>query len=157
MQEDVREIAKKYKDYEHGIYLGRGTSYPTAMEGALKLKEVSYADANAYAFGELKHGPLALIDDRFFEIALVPEGELYDKVVSNIQEVLARGGHMIAITNTDKFNLPVEDTVKISNEIRIFAPLLMNVVMQLFAYYVTVAKGNNVDQPRNLAKSVTVE
>ena len=157
VQEDVREIAKKYKDYEHGIYLGRGTSYPTAMEGALKLKEVSYVDANAYAFGELKHGPLALIDDRFFEIALVPEGELYDKVVSNVQEVLARGGHMIAITNTDKFNLPVEDTVKISNEIRIFAPLLMNVVMQLFAYYVTVAKGNNVDQPRNLAKSVTVE
>ena len=100
---------------------------------------------------------MALIDDRFFEIALVPEGELYDKVVSNIQEVLARGGHMIAITNTDKFNLPVEDTVKISNGIRIFAPLLMNVVMQLFAYYVTVAKGNNVDQPRNLAKSVTVE
>ena len=82
----VKEIAATYADYEHAIYLGRDTAYPTAMEGALKLKEVSYVDANAYAFGELKHGPLALVDDRFFEIALVPEGELYDKVISNIKK-----------------------------------------------------------------------
>ena len=157
IHEPVQEIAVKYKDYEHGIYLGRDTAYPTAMEGALKLKEVSYVDANAYAFGELKHGPLALVDDRFFEIALVPEGELYDKVISNIQEVLARGGHVIAITNNREFNLPVENVITINTDMRIFAPLLMNLAMQLFAYYVTVARGNNVDQPRNLAKSVTVE
>ena len=157
MHEDVKKIAKKYAEYEHAIYLGRDTAYPTAMEGALKLKEISYVDANAYAFGELKHGPLALIDDRFFELALVPKGELYDKAVSNVQEVLARGGKMIVVTNTDKFDLPVLDVIKISDEIVHFAPILMNLISQLFAYYVTVAKGYNVDQPRNLAKSVTVE
>lgn len=154
---EVREIAKDYHRYEHAIYLGRGTAYPTAMEGALKLKEVSYVDANAYAFGELKHGPLALVDDRFFEVVLLPEGELYDKAVSNIQEVLARGGHVIVITNAAGFDLPVERVVKIDDNIRLFAPLLMNVVAQLMAYYITVEKGLNVDQPRNLAKSVTVE
>ena len=156
VKEKVQEISKNYKNYEHAIYLGRDTAYPTAMEGALKLKEIAYVDANAYAFGELKHGPLALIDDRFFEIALVPEGPLYDKAISNVQEVLARGGHVIAVTNTD-FDLPVENVVKITDEIKIFAPILMNLVSQLFAYYMTTAKGYNVDQPRNLAKSVTVE
>lgn len=157
IKEQVEKIAKKYSDYEHAIYLGRDTAYPTAMEGALKLKEISYVDANAYAFGELKHGPLALIDDRFFEVALLPEGMLYEKAVSNVQEVLARGGHMIVITNTDEFDLPVECIVKVKSELKIFASILMNLVMQLFAYYMTVAKGYNVDQPRNLAKSVTVE
>ena len=156
VKEKVQEISKNYKNYEHAIYLGRDTAYPTAMEGALKLKEIAYVDANAYAFGELKHGPLALIDDRFFEIALVPEGPLYDKAISNVQEVLARGGHVIAVTNTD-FDLPVENVIKITDEIKIFAPILMNLVSQLFAYYMTTAKGYNVDQPRNLAKSVTVE
>lgn len=157
VRKEVESVAKKYAKYEHAVYLGRDTAYPTAMEGALKLKEISYVDANAYAFGELKHGPLALIDDRFFEFALVPEGELYDKAVSNVQEVLARGGHMIVITNTSKFDLPVEKVIKISSDCRLFAPILMNLVAQLFAYYMTLAKGNNVDQPRNLAKSVTVE
>lgn len=151
------EITKKYKDYEHAIYLGRDTAYPTAMEGALKLKEISYIDANAYAFGELKHGPLALVDDRFFEFALLPDGELYEKAVSNVQEVLARGGKMIAITNVPEFDLAVDDVVKITTSLKIFAPILMNLVAQLFAYHMTVAKGFNVDQPRNLAKSVTVE
>lgn len=156
VKEKVQEISRNYKNYEHAIYLGRDTAYPTAMEGALKLKEIAYVDANAYAFGELKHGPLALIDDRFFEIALVPEGPLYHKAISNVQEVLARGGHVIAVTNTD-FDLPVENVIKIADEIKIFAPILMNLVSQLFAYYMTTAKGYNVDQPRNLAKSVTVE
>lgn len=157
VEEPVKEIAAKYCKYEHAIYLGRDTAYPTAMEGALKLKEISYVDANAYAFGELKHGPLALVDDRFFELALVPKGELYDKVVSNIQEVLARGGHIVAVTNNTEFDLDVENVVKITTDIEIFAPILMNLVSQLFAYYMTTAKGLNVDQPRNLAKSVTVE
>ena len=154
---EVKSIAAKYKDYDHAVYLGRDTAYPTAMEGALKLKEVSYIDANAYAFGELKHGPLALIDDRFFEVAFLPEGELYEKAVSNVQEVLARGGHIIAVTNVPGFDLPVDDVVKITTLVEIFAPVLMNLVSQLLAYYITVAKGLNVDQPRNLAKSVTVE
>ena len=153
----VEAMAQAYVGYEHAIYLGRDTAYPTAMEGALKLKEISYVDANAYAFGELKHGPLALIDDRFFEIALLPAGDLFDKAVSNVQEVLARGGHIIAVTNVDELDLPVENVVKITTSLKKFTPLLMNLVSQLFAYYVTVAKGLNVDQPRNLAKSVTVE
>ncbi len=155
--ESIKDIAKKYHKHEHAIFLGRDTAYPTAMEGALKLKEISYIDANAYAFGELKHGPLALVDDRFFEVALLPEGDLYEKAVSNVQEVLARGGKVIAVTNVDGFDLPVEDVVKITTPIKLFAPLLMNLISQLFAYYMTVAKGYNVDQPRNLAKSVTVE
>ena len=153
----VEEIAKQYAKYDHAIYLGRDTAYPTAMEGALKLKEISYVDANAYAFGELKHGPLALVDDRFLEVAFLPKGMLYEKAMSNLQEVLARGGHVMAITNVDEFDMPVESVVKITTDLEIFAPLMMNLVSQLFAYYTTVAKGYNVDQPRNLAKSVTVE
>lgn len=154
---EVEKIVKKYVGYDHAIYLGRDTAYPVAMEGALKLKEISYIDANAYAFGELKHGPLALVDDRFFEFALVPDGDLYGKVISNMEEVLARGGHIVAVTNRSELNLPVEDVVKITTSLKIFAPLLLNLVAQLFAYYMALAKGLNVDQPRNLAKSVTVE
>ena len=157
VQPEVEKIAKKYAKYEHAIYLGRDTAYPTAMEGALKLKEISYVDANAYAFGELKHGPLALVDDRFFEFALLPKGNLYDKAISNVEEVLARGGHIVAVTNAEDFDMPAENVVKITTELMIFAPILMNLVSQLFAYYTTIAKGYNVDQPRNLAKSVTVE
>ena len=153
----LEPIAEKYANYDHAIYLGRDTAYPTAMEGALKLKEISYADANAYAMGELKHGPLALVDDRFFEFVLLPKGPLYDKAISGIQEVLARGGHVTVVTNADHFDLPVENVVKITTELTLLTPLLMNLASQLFAYYVTVAKGYNVDQPRNLAKSVTVE
>ncbi len=156
-KDSIKAVANDYKKYDHAIYLGRGTAYPTAMEGALKLKEVSYIDANAYAFGELKHGPLALVDDRFFEMVLLPEGGLYEKAVSNVQEVLARGGHVVVVTNSDKFDLKVENVVKITTSLELFAPILMNLISQLFAYYMTVAKGYNVDQPRNLAKSVTVE
>ena len=157
VREPMKALAEKYKDFEHAIYLGRDTAYPVAMEGALKLKEISYVDANAYAFGELKHGPLALIDNRFFEIALLPKGRLYDKAVSNIQEVLARNGHVVVLTNNDKFDLEVENVVKITTKYEILTPLLMNLASQLFAYYMTLVKGNDVDQPRNLAKSVTVE
>lgn len=155
--QEVEKISKKYAKYEHSIYLGRDTAYPTAMEGALKLKEVSYVDANAYAFGELKHGPLALVDDRFFELAFLPKGPLYDKSISNAQEVMARGGHVVVVTNDDKFDMPVESVVKITTSIELFVPILMNLVSQLLAYYITIEKGYDVDQPRNLAKSVTVE
>ena len=155
--EEIKAVAQKYSDYDHAIYLGRDTAYPTAMEGALKLKEISYIDANAYAFGELKHGPLALVDDRFFEMALIQKGSLYEKSISNVEEVLARGGHIIAVTNQSDFTLPVENVVKITTDINLFTPILMNLISQLFAYYITIAKGYDVDQPRNLAKSVTVE
>ncbi len=153
----VQPIAEQYKTYDHAIFLGRDVAYPTAMEGALKLKEVSYIDANAYAMGELKHGPLALIDDRFFEFVLLPKDVLLEKAISGIQEVLARGGHVVVVTDSNKLDLPVENVVKITTDLKIFTPILMNIVAQLFAYYISTAKGLNVDQPRNLAKSVTVE
>lgn len=152
----VEKTAQKYAKYDHAIYLGRDTAYPVAMEGALKIKEISYIDANAYPTGELKHGPLALVDDRFFEYILLPTGDLYDKSVSGIQEVLARGGHAVVVTN-QKLDLPVESVIQVDTKLNLLTPILFNVVNQLFAYYVAVAKGNNVDQPRNLAKSVTVE
>ena len=152
----IKPVAEKYKGYDHAIYLGRDTAYPAALEGALKLKEVSYIDANAYPTGELKHGPLALVDDRFFEVVLLPTGDLFEKSISGIEEVLARGGHVIIITN-GQTDLPVEEVITIETKLKLFTPVLMNIMNQLLAYYITVAKGNNVDQPRNLAKSVTVE
>ena len=152
----IEQLAKQYKSYEHAIYLGRDVNFPIALEGALKLKEISYVDANAYPTGELKHGPIALIDDRFFEIIMLQSGFLYEKSVSGIQEVLARSGHVVVFTDTD-FDLPVESVIKIQTSLKILTPLLFNLLNQLFAYYMAIAKGNNVDQPRNLAKSVTVE
>lgn len=152
----IKELAEKYYQFDHAIYLGRDTGYPAALEGALKLKEISYIDANAYPTGELKHGPLALVDDRFFEMIMLPSGELYDKSISGIEEVLARGGHPIVVTDRE-LDISVNDVVKISTKLKLFTPLLFNIVNQLFAYYITVAKGYDVDQPRNLAKSVTVE
>ena len=157
LPETIKPLAKKYARFDHAIYLGRDVAYPTALEGALKLKEISYIDANAYPTGELKHGPLALVDDRFFELILLPKDSLYEKSLSGIQEVLARGGNALVLTDAEDFNLPVSDVVKITTKTHLLTPLLFNVLMQLFAYYITTAKGLNVDQPRNLAKSVTVE
>lgn len=154
---EVATLAKKYAKYEHAIYLGRDTAYPAALEGALKLKEISYLDANAYPAGELKHGPIALVDDRAFEFFLLPKNGLYEKALSGLEEVLARGGHVIAITNNEKFDHPVESVIKVKTKLKIFTPILLNVVSQLFAYNIAVAKDLPVDQPRNLAKSVTVE
>lgn len=153
---EVEKIAKKYASYEHAIYLGRDTAYPIALEGALKLKEISYIDANGYPAGELKHGPISLISDEFFEVFNISEGDLFEKSISNLTEINARGGHIIAITNSDK-KIDAETIIKIDTKLELLAPILFNVVQQLLAYYVTVARGNNVDQPRNLAKSVTVE
>ena len=136
--------------------MGRDTLFPVALEGALKLKEISYIQAEGYATGELKHGPIALIDDRFFEVMLLAEGWLFDKSISGLSEVNARGGHVLAITNSDK-EIDAETVIRVKTELDVLAPIVMNVVQQLFAYYVAVARGNDVDQPRNLAKSVTVE
>lgn len=155
-QETIKEIAKKYATYEHALYLGRDTVFPVALEGALKLKEISYIQAEGYATGELKHGPIALVDDRFFEVFLVVEGWLFDKSISGLSEVNARSGHTLVVTNSDK-NIEAETIVHIKTDLDILAPIVLNVVQQLFAYYVAVARGNDVDQPRNLAKSVTVE
>jgi glucosamine--fructose-6-phosphate aminotransferase (isomerizing) len=155
-QDEAKEVAKKYAGYDHALYLGRDTAYPTALEGALKLKEISYVHADGYPTGELKHGTLALVDDRFFEVFLVLDDWLFDKSISGLSEVNARGGHILAITNSDK-EIDAETVVQIDTDLDLLAPIVINVFQQLFAYHVAVAKGNNVDQPRNLAKSVTVE
>lgn len=155
-KDTVAKAAKKYAGYEHALYIGRDTLYPVALEGALKLKEISYIQAEGYAAGELKHGPIALIDDRFFEVALLLDNWLLDKSLSAVAEVGARGGHIFAITNSKK-EIDAEEVLRVDTELDLLAPLVMNVVQQLFAYYVAVARGNDVDQPRNLAKSVTVE
>jgi len=155
-QDETKAVAKKYATYDHALYLGRDTAFPVALEGALKLKEISYIHADGYPTGELKHGTLALVDDRFFEVFLVLDDWLFDKSISGLSEVNARGGHILAITNSDK-DVDAETVIRVKTDLDMLAPIVLNVVQQLFAYYVAVAKGNNVDQPRNLAKSVTVE
>lgn len=153
---EVKTIAKKYAKYEHALYVGRDTLYPIALEGALKLKEVSYIQAEGHAAGELKHGPIALIDDRFFEVCYLQDNWLYEKTQSNLIEMNARGAHAIVITDTDR-KVPAETVIRVKTKLELLTPLVFNVISQLLAYHVAVARGNDVDQPRNLAKSVTVE
>lgn len=155
-QIEIEKVAKKYAKYDHALYLGRDTLFPTALEGALKLKEISYIHAEGYATGELKHGPIALLDDRFFEVVLLSDGWLFDKSISGLSEINARGGHVLALTNSSK-DIDAETVVRVKTKLDLLTPIALNVLQQLFAYYVAVAKGNDVDQPRNLAKSVTVE
>lgn len=142
------------------LYLGRGTDYPLALEGALKLKEISYIHAEGYAAGEMKHGPIALIDDQVPVIVIAPSGPLFDKTVSNMQEVQARGGKVVLISDYDGIQAAGENciaTITMPKVHPLIAPIVYAVPVQLLAYHVAVAKGTDVDQPRNLAKSVTVE
>jgi glucosamine--fructose-6-phosphate aminotransferase (isomerizing) len=140
------------------LFLGRGTEFPIALEGALKLKEISYIHAEGYPAGELKHGPLALVDDNMPVIVMIPNNDLLDKVKANIEVVQARGGKIIAIVDeAADFQLKVEAMIKIPAVPEILAPIIFTVPLQLLAYHTAVNKGINVDQPRNLAKSVTVE
>ena len=152
----MKAIAKKYAKYDDALFLGRDTAYPIALEGALKLKEISYIHAEGYASGELKHGPIALIDDRFFEVFTILDNWLFDKACGGLHEVRARGGKTIVLTNSTR-DIEADDVVRINSPIKLLAPILLNNLQQLFAYYVAVERGNDVDQPRNLAKSVTVE
>jgi len=154
--DEMKQLAQKYAKYEHALFMGRDTLFPVALEGALKLKEISYIQAEGHPAGELKHGPIALVDDRFFEVALVADNLLYEKSISNLTEINARGGHVIALTDSAK-PIDAESIVRIDTPLKLLTPLLFNVLLQLFAYHVSVARGNDVDQPRNLAKSVTVE
>jgi len=155
----VRELADKYCSADHFLFVGRKFQYPIALEGALKLKEIAYIHSEGYAAGEMKHGPIALIDPKFPTLALALEDGSYERVVSNMQEIRAREGKIIAITtegNTKLGNL-VDDVVYIPRTHEAVAPLLTVVPLQLFAYYCGVLLGRDVDKPRNLAKSVTVE
>ena len=142
------------------LYLGRGPDYPMALEGALKLKEISYIHAEGYAAGEMKHGPIALIDDNVPVIVLAPSGPLFEKTVSNMQEVRARGGRIVLISDARGISAAGEGciaTIEMPEVHPLIAPLVYAVPVQLLAYHVAVLKGTDVDQPRNLAKSVTVE
>lgn len=155
----VEQIARTYMHATDFLYLGRGINYPIALEGALKLKEISYIHAEGYPAGEMKHGPIALIDEKMPVVVLVPQNDTYEKVASNMEEVIARGGRVIAICTAGDKDLAgkAEATIEIPPCSSDLAPVLLVVPLQLLAYHVAVMKGTDVDQPRNLAKSVTVE
>jgi glucosamine--fructose-6-phosphate aminotransferase (isomerizing) len=159
LNDPIAALAEKFVNKEHALYLGRGSMFPIAMEGALKLKEISYIHAEAYPAGELKHGPLALVDDEMPVIAVAPNNELLEKLKSNLEEVRARGGQLFIFADS-------QVTVAANSAIHVtaipavhdaIAPIVYTVPLQLLAYHVAVLKGADVDQPRNLAKSVTVE
>lgn len=158
MDADIEQMAQAFAEKQHSLFLGRGTLYPVAKEGALKLKEISYIHAESYPAGELKHGPLALVDKEMPVVAVAPQNDMLDKLKANLQEVRARGGELFVFAGSDKvqpeegmyvLNMPPCD--------EIMQPVLYTIPLQLLSYYVAILKGTDVDQPRNLAKSVTVE
>jgi len=159
LNDRIEQLAEKFKDAKNFLYLGRGYQFPVALEGALKLKEISYIHAEGYPAAEMKHGPIALIDENMPVVFIAPKDSAYDKVVSNIEEVRARGGRWIAIAseNDNDIDRLVDDTIKIPDTVEMLRPILTSIPLQLLAYHIAVKKELNVDQPRNLAKSVTVE
>jgi glucosamine--fructose-6-phosphate aminotransferase (isomerizing) len=159
LNREIEDLSKEFADRHHALFLGRGTQYPVAMEGALKLKEISYIHAEAYPAGELKHGPLALVDADMPVIAVAPNNELLEKVKSNLQEVRARGGRLIVFTDAVAGIRDDDGTrvIHVAPTDDCIAPIVYTVPLQLLAYHAAVIKGTDIDQPRNLAKSVTVE
>ncbi|MEI5679585.1 MULTISPECIES: glutamine--fructose-6-phosphate transaminase (isomerizing) [unclassified Mesorhizobium] len=160
LEEQIEKIARELSRYKHVLYLGRDTNYPLAMEGALKLKEISYIHAEGYAAGELKHGPIALIDENMPVIVIAPHDRIFEKTVSNMQEVAARGGKIILITDqkgADQAGIKTMETIILPDMPEIITPIVYALPIQMLAYYTAVFMGTDVDQPRNLAKSVTVE
>ena len=159
LNDQIEAIAEKFKDAKNFLYLGRGYNFPVALEGALKLKEISYIHAEGYPAAEMKHGPIALIDNNMPAVFIAPKDSTYEKIISNIEETKARNGRIIAIAseNDDNIDGLVDYSIKIPDTIRMLMPVLTVIPLQLLAYHIAVKKGLNVDQPRNLAKSVTVE
>ena len=158
--EAICQIARKLQYSKHMIYLGRGIAFPLAMEGALKLKEISYIQAEAYPAGELKHGPIALVDEKMPIVMIAPPGRLFAKSLSNLREVASRGAKVILISDqmgVDKAGDFIDDAIVMPDIEGILQPILYTLPLQLLAYQVAVLKGTDIDQPRNLAKSVTVE
>jgi glucosamine--fructose-6-phosphate aminotransferase (isomerizing) len=155
----IQEIAAELKDSRNALYLGRGYGFPVALEGALKLKEISYIHAEGYPAAEMKHGPIALIDEEMPVIVIATQHSNYEKVVSNIQEVKARKGRVIAIATEGDTHLKnmADHVIYIPNCEEALLPLIATIPLQLLSYHIAVLRGCNVDQPRNLAKSVTVE
>lgn len=158
-KEKIKKFARKYKNYPNMLYLGRKYNYPIALEGALKVKEISYMHAEGYAGGEMKHGPIALIEESFPTMAIMPKDSVYEKMVSNIEELKARSGPIIAVTTRGNKSVGhlSKDVIYIPKTLEMLTPIISVIPLQLFAYYVGVFRGLNVDKPRNLAKSVTVE
>tara|TARA_B110000091_G_scaffold53086_1_gene58309 strand:- start:8 stop:1090 length:1083 start_codon:yes stop_codon:yes gene_type:complete len=159
-ENQIQKLATQFIDRDSALFLGRGTMYAIAMEGALKLKEITYIHAEAFPAGELKHGPIALIDDSIPVIAIAPNDELLSKLKSNLQEVKSRGSQMIVFEDKDSKVMPMKgmEIIPITSNIgRITAPIIFTIPLQLLSYHVAVIKGTDVDKPRNLAKSVTVE
>src|SRR5690349_20431930 len=156
---EIETIAERFKDATNFLYLGRGYNFPVALEGALKLKEISYIHAEGYPAAEMKHGPIALIDENMPVVFIAPHDSVFDKVVSNVQEVKARGGRVIVLTSRDEPALAgkIDYEFRIPETIDMLNPVLAAIPLQLLAYYIAAKRGLNVDQPRNLAKSVTVE
>ena len=158
--EEIQALAGRIFEARDVLYLGRGTGYPLALEGALKLKEISYIHAEGYASGEMKHGPIALIDELVPVIVIAPTDNLFDKTVSNMREVMARGGKVIFLSDREgleEVGAEAFASIELPDVDPIAAPLLYAIPVQLLAYHIAVLKGTDVDQPRNLAKSVTVE
>ena len=157
--EAVKEIASRYAKHSNFLYLGRGYNFPVALEGALKLKEISYIHAEGYPAAEMKHGPIALIDESMPVVVIAPQDAFYEKILSNMQEVKARGGRILAITSQgdDQVKNMADDVIEIPRTLPHLTPILSVIPLQLLAYHIAVERGCNVDQPRNLAKSVTVE
>ena len=156
----IKQLSKRYNYADDFFYLGRGYTYPTALEGALKLKEITYIHGEGYAAGELKHGPLALIDEEIPVVVVIPPGDTYKKTMSNLEEVKSRGANVLAIGSADDESLKAKsnDVIEINPEVKeIIAPLVYVVPLQLIAYYITLEKGHDPDKPKNLAKCVTVE
>jgi len=155
----IEQAAQGLMHVQDFLYLGRGNQYPIALEGALKLKEISYIHAEGYPAGEMKHGPIALVDKNTPSVFLVPQGPVYDKVMANMQEIKARGGPVIAVvTQGDREATALADDVIEVPEVEDFLQPVVNIIpLQLLAYHIAVLRGADVDQPRNLAKSVTVE
>lgn len=157
--EEAKRLAEKYKDSTNFLYLGRKYNYPIALEGTLKLKEISYVHAEGYGAGEMKHGAIALIDENFPSIVIVPSDSVYEKMISNIQEIRARKGPVIAVATqgNEEIKELVDDVMYIPKTLEMLTPILSVIPLQLFAYYMAVLRGLDPDKPRNLAKSVTVE
>lgn len=155
----IQELAQKFHSYSHFLYLGRWVSYPVALEGALKLKEISYIHAEGYPGGEMKHGPIALIDENMPTMAIVPQDRVYEKMLSNMAEIKSRVGCILAVVfEGDKdIHSRVDEVISIPPTHPLFTPFLTSIPLQLFAYYIAAIRGVDIDQPRNLAKSVTVE
>ena len=158
-KEDIQKIARKFSSFKDFIYVARGINFPTALEGALKLKEISYINATGYSAGELKHGPIAMLDDSMPVLAILMKGKVYEKILSNAEEAKARNARMIALTDSDDTKLEelFENVIRVPEISELLSPALAIVPLQLLAYYIAEFLGKDVDQPRNLAKSVTVE